>query len=59
MSEPPLCPSCTQPAIRLADGWHCRNEACPEYGQALQDGEPPPDEPAAPGPPDRLPGAGA
>ena len=45
MSESiPLCPTCGQPASRdLADtdpGWECRNEACPEFGQPLQDHEP-------------------
>ena len=46
----PLCPSCGQPASEsLAGpepGWECRNEACAEFGQPLQPGEPPPiDEP--------------
>jgi uncharacterized protein (DUF1810 family) len=39
----PLCPTCGQPASRdLADtdpGWECRNEACPEFGQPLDDHE--------------------
>ena len=43
---PPLCPDCGQPASRALagppHGWECRNEACPEYGQPLQDAEPPP-----------------
>ena len=41
---PPLCPTCDQPASEsLAGpehGWECRNEACPEFGQAV---EPAPD----------------
>ena len=40
----PLCPDCGQPAsTALAGpehGWECRNEACPEFGQAIQDNEP-------------------
>src|SRR5882762_9296020 len=45
MSEnPPLCPTCGQPAsVALAGpehGWECRNEACPEFGQPLSDHEP-------------------
>jgi hypothetical protein len=43
----PLCPSCGQPASEALagaeHGWECRNEACPEFGQALN-----PREPAAP-----------
>jgi len=46
--ETPLCPDCGQPGTRSDDGWHCRNEACPEYGQRLADHEPPPRD--APGP---------
>ena len=42
---PPLCPSCGQPAsTALAGpehGWECRNEACPEFGQAVRADEPP------------------
>jgi hypothetical protein len=38
-SNPPLCPSCGQPASQAlagpAHGWECRNEACPEFGQAV------------------------
>lgn len=40
----PLCPSCGQPAsAALAGpehGYECRNEACPEFGQALRPEEP-------------------
>jgi hypothetical protein len=42
----PLCPTCGQPASEALagpeHGWECRNEACPEFGQALSDDEPPP-----------------
>ena len=45
----PICPDCGQPAsTALAGpehGWECRNEACPEFGQAVRADEPP-----APGP---------
>jgi len=51
--EPPLCPDCGQPGSEALagapHGWECRNEACPEFGQALQDHEPPPREPPDPG----------
>lgn len=47
-SDPPLCPTCEQPASEALGGpehdWECRNEACPEFGQAVE-GEPPRDEP--------------
>ena len=49
--DPPLCPTCGQPATEELGGaphdWECRNEACPEYGQAVEADEPPPrdDEP--------------
>ena len=37
---PPLCPTCDQPASEALGGaehdWECRNEACPEYGQAVE-----------------------
>jgi hypothetical protein len=40
-TTPPLCPSCGQPASQALagpeHGWECRNEACPEFGQALDD----------------------
>jgi hypothetical protein len=41
--EPPACPTCGQPATKAFSGvgWECRNEACPEFGQALRDDEPP------------------
>lgn len=43
MTEAPLCPTCGQPAsTALAgtdEGWECRNEACPEFGQQLQPGD--------------------
>lgn len=39
----PLCPTCTQPGIQsMKEGFICRNEACPEYGQQLRADEPPP-----------------
>jgi hypothetical protein len=42
--EPPLCPTCGQPASEALGGaehdWECRNEACPEYGQAVDAHEP-------------------
>jgi hypothetical protein len=38
-TTPPLCPSCGQPASEALGGpehdWECRNEACPEFGQAV------------------------
>jgi hypothetical protein len=44
----PACPTCGQPAsVSLAGpehGWECRNEACPEFGQAVHPREPPRDE---------------
>ena len=37
---PPTCPTCDQPASRSLAGpehdWECGNEACPEFGQALE-----------------------
>jgi hypothetical protein len=42
----PTCPTCGQPASQSLAGpehdWECRNEACPEFGQALAAHEPPP-----------------
>ncbi len=42
--EPPLCPTCGQPASDALGGaeheWECRNEACPEFGQPVQAEEP-------------------
>lgn len=42
----PLCPDCGQPASPLLagpeHGYECRNEACPEFGQAIAVDEPPP-----------------
>ncbi len=38
-----LCPTCGQPATRALgpdEGWECRNEACPEFGQPLRRDEP-------------------
>jgi hypothetical protein len=39
-TTPPLCPSCAQPASEALGGpehdWECRNEACPEFGQAVR-----------------------
>jgi hypothetical protein len=44
--DPPLCPSCGQPASKALAGpeheWECRNEACPEFGQPIAAAEPPP-----------------
>jgi hypothetical protein len=44
--EPPLCPSCGQPASLALAGpeheWECRNEACPEFGQPIAAVEPKP-----------------
>lgn len=55
----PLCPSCGQPAsAALAGpehGYECRNEACPEFGQALSVDEAPDAEPDPTGPSGRLP----
>jgi hypothetical protein len=38
--QPPLCPTCEQPASEALGGaehaWECRNEACPEYGQPVE-----------------------
>ena len=45
------CPTCGQPATRALgpdDGWECRNEACPEFGQRLSEVEPVPAEPPSP-----------
>jgi hypothetical protein len=57
---PPLCPSCGQPASEALGGpahdWECRNEACPEFGQAVSADEPSPDdEPEAERPRDAHP----
>lgn len=53
MSEtPPNCPTCSQPATRALgpdEGWECRNEACPEFGQPLSASEPVPAQPPGPG----------
>ena len=42
--DPPLCPTCGQPASEALGGpehdWECRNEACPEFGQAVGADEP-------------------
>lgn len=59
------CPTCGQPATRALssdDGWECRNEACPEFGQELSGAEPAPLEPPSPrGPetPEESPAGGA
>ena len=54
----PLCPSCGQPGTLgfagPTEAWECRNEACPEFGQPLQEAEPPPRDPPEPG--DEAPG---
>jgi uncharacterized protein (DUF1810 family) len=38
-SSAPLCPTCGQPTTLgfadTGDGWECRNEACPEFGQIV------------------------
>ena len=43
-SDPPLCPTCAQPASQALagpeHGWECRNEACAEFGQAVDEHEP-------------------
>ncbi|HTE64037.1 MAG TPA: hypothetical protein VK631_27005 [Solirubrobacteraceae bacterium] len=45
--DPPLCPTCGQPASEALGGpeheWECRNEACPEFGQPVTAAELPPD----------------
>jgi hypothetical protein len=47
--DAPLCPDCGQPAtLELAgaeEAWHCRNEACAEFGQPIRRDEPPVTEP--------------
>jgi len=49
----PLCPSCGQPASKALagaeDGWECRNEACPEFGQPVAADEPARSEEPGPG----------
>ena len=44
VTEPPLCPTCGQPASEALAGrehdWECRNEACPEFGQPVGPDEP-------------------
>jgi hypothetical protein len=51
--SPPLCPTCDQPASEALGGeghdWECRNEACPEFGQAVAADEPPRGEEPGPG----------
>ena len=50
-----VCPTCGQPATRAfppGEGWECRNEACPEFGQPLTDHEPQPEDPPAPSGPE-------
>jgi hypothetical protein len=53
MSDPPLCPTCGQPASEALagpeHGWECRNESCPEFGQAVAPGNGPPPEAVEPG----------
>jgi hypothetical protein len=43
--DPPLCPTCGQPASEALGGppheWECRNEACAEFGQAVSGEEAP------------------
>jgi hypothetical protein len=54
-SSAPLCPSCGQPASEALGGpahdWECRNEACPEFGQAVRADEPDVETERAPGRP--------
>jgi uncharacterized protein DUF1841 len=42
--DPPLCPTCGQPASEALGGpeheWECRNEACSEFGQSVAVDEP-------------------
>jgi len=50
-----VCPTCGQPATQAFppdDGWECRNESCPEFGQRLTDHEPAPAQPPHPRAPD-------
>ncbi len=53
MTDAPLCPSCGQPgSAELGGGehgWQCRNEACLEFGQPLQEREPERPDPPDPG----------
>jgi hypothetical protein len=57
--DAPLCPDCGQPASAALGGpehgWECRNEACPEFGQAVRDDELPPRDEPSPDAGDRLP----
>jgi hypothetical protein len=50
----PTCPTCGQPASQSLAGpdheWECRNEACPEFGQAVGEEAPPPRPGEAAGP---------
>lgn len=38
--NPPLCPTCGQPATTALTSsgrdWECENEACPEFGQEIR-----------------------
>ncbi len=46
-----VCPTCGQPATKAFppdEGWECRNEACPEFGQPLSGHEPAPEGDAGP-----------
>ena len=55
VSDTHVCPTCGQPATRAFppdDGFECRNEACPEFGQPLADVEPSPAQPPHPRAPD-------
>jgi hypothetical protein len=54
MPDAPACPTCGQPATTAFgpdEGWECRNEACPEFGQPLtpDDTADEPPSPAGPG----------
>jgi len=55
MSDVSVCPTCGQPATQAFppdEGWECRNESCPEFGQALHEIEPAPASAPEPGAPD-------
>jgi hypothetical protein len=50
-AEPPICPTCGQPAteglVAPANTWECENEACPEFGQVVRVDETPAPAPAS------------
>jgi hypothetical protein len=52
-NDAPVCPTCGQPATTAFgpdEGWECRNEACPEFGQPLRPGDHADDDPSPAGP---------